>query len=182
MVAFDMASERFRRIPPPPLTDPHTHDLRAFDMGGTLTVLTVTLGLPSMDIWALESDGVAWARRLRIDLPPRQIPELQPSDEAQAILEGGLLVLVGAGWVALHDVVAKTAVSRVDYSQEIGNVCRCLYRTSLTPLPRPRTQPPRHCPGGEPSLHYWSPHDPYMSSVVLALNSPSNGCCSPDAR
>jgi len=107
-----------------------------------------------MDIWSLESDGVAWARRLQIHLPPRQIPELQPSDEAQAIMEGGLLVLVGASWVALHDVVAKTAVSRVDYSQEIGNVCRCLYRTSLTPLPRPRAQPPRHCPGGEPSLHY----------------------------
>ena len=64
-------------------------------MGGTLTISTVTLGSPSMDIWALESDGVALARRLRIDLPPRQIPELQPSDEAQAILEGGLLVLVG---------------------------------------------------------------------------------------
>ncbi|KAG2603918.1 hypothetical protein PVAP13_4NG018881, partial [Panicum virgatum] len=154
MVVFDMASERFRRIPPPPLTDPHTHHLRAFDMGGTLAVSTVTLGSPSMDIWALESDGVAWARRLQIDLPPRQIPELQPSDEAQAILEGGLLVLVGAGWVALHDVVAKTAVSRVDYSQEIGNVCRCLYRTSLAPLPRPRAQPPRHCLGDKPSLHY----------------------------
>jgi hypothetical protein len=69
-----------------------------------------------MEVWALESDGVAWARRLWIDLPLRQFPELQPSDEALAILEGGLLVLVGACWVALHDVVAKTAVSRVDYS------------------------------------------------------------------
>ncbi|RLM80003.1 hypothetical protein C2845_PM12G01650 [Panicum miliaceum] len=163
MVAFDTASETFRRIPPPPLAGPHPHHLRAFDMGGTLAVSAVTQASLRMDVWALESDGEAWARRLRIDLPPRRIPEFQPSDEAVAVLEGGLLVVVGDGWVALHDVEAKRAVSRVDYSQEIGNVCRCLYRTSLAPLQGPRAQPPRPCPGGEPALHYWSPHDMYMS-------------------
>jgi hypothetical protein len=72
---------------------------------------------------------------------------------------------VGAGWVTLHDVKGRRTVSAVDWGGEIGNVCRCLYRTSLVPLPGPHdAQPPQARPGGEPALRYWTPPvDPYMS-------------------
>jgi hypothetical protein len=184
MVAFDTESETFRRIPPPPLAPApagaphphHHHHLRAFDMEGTLAVSAV-VG-PSqgrspplrMDVWAREcgggGGGDAWCHRLRIDLPPpRRVRELQPTYEAVGVVEGGLLVVVGAGWVTLHDVKGRRTVSAVDWSGEIGNVCRCLYRTSLVPLPGPHdAQPPQARPGGEPSLRYWTPVDPYMLS------------------
>ncbi|CAL4890218.1 unnamed protein product [Urochloa decumbens] len=170
MVAFDTESEAFRLIPLPPLAAAAGGDLpphiRAFDMDGTLAVSALVQGSLRMDVWALEAGagGEAWARRLRIDLPPRRVREYWSSDEAVAVVEGGrLLVVVGAGWVALHDVRTGRTVSRVDYSGEIGNVSRCLYRMSLVPLPVPPGQPPH---GGEepsPPLHYWSPDDTYMS-------------------
>lgn len=166
LVAFDTVSEKFRLIPRPPLT--RRHYLRVFDMEGTLAVSAVAEGSLRMDVWALEAAGdpssssvAAWARRLRIDLPWQRMreSEFQPIDQAVAVVEGGLLLVVGAGYLLLYDVKEKRKVSRVYYG-EIGNVSRCLYRASLVPLPVPP------CPGtadASSSLHYYRPDDPYPS-------------------
>lgn len=169
LVAFDTVSEKFRLIPRPPLT--RRHYLRVFDMEGTLAVSAVEEGSLRMDVWALEAGAAAWARRFRIDLPGQRMREFQPSDQAVAVVEGGLLVVVGARFLLLYDVKERRMVSRVCYP-EIGNVSRCLYRASLVPLPVP---PP--CPGtaddASSSLHYYRPDDPesHPSYYVRSRNT-----------
>lgn len=158
IVAFDTLSETFRAICcPPPLVNVDRHmQLRLFDMDGTLAVSAAREGSPCMQVWTLGDDaGKTWACILRLeDLPPPR-----PFDwlEAVAVLEGGVLLVVGSGWVVRYDMKEKSTVSSVDHSAGIRNLSLFHYRPSLAPLTtEPDAQMQMPCRRGQPLLGYCS--------------------------
>ncbi|CAM0953081.1 unnamed protein product [Alopecurus aequalis] len=113
MLAFDTVSEKFRRMPLPPVAADHFINL--FEMRGKLAA-SVMGEWPFLDVWALDNyAGERWSHNVRVELPAEAaatVPNYRVKyGEAVAALEGDVLVLFTVGgWVTLYDVKKKKTV------------------------------------------------------------------------
>jgi hypothetical protein len=119
----------------------HCHSIRRVLPDGSLGPSAMVHGLPNWSRYRRSSTNHAIHGRRgtrhirhRVNLPPRRSPlfyQLPQRDEAMAVVEGCVLVMVGFDMVVLHDTKEERTVSEVDHSTDISNMNRCIYSPSL---------------------------------------------------